>query len=70
MPEEGSAEPLSAADEAEIGKTDAPAPQAPPRRLRLLLSVAAVVLTLDVVTKVLAVKLLPPGSRCRSSATR
>ena len=32
-----------------------------PRRLRLLLSVAAVVLALDVVTKVLAVKLLPPG---------
>ncbi len=35
--------------------------QSPPRRLRLLLSVAAVVLTLDIVTKVLAVKLLPPG---------
>ena len=35
--------------------------QRPPRRLRLLLSVAAVVLTLDVVTKVIAVKLLPPG---------
>lgn len=33
----------------------------PPRRLRLLLSVAAVVLALDIVTKVLAVKLLPPG---------
>jgi signal peptidase II len=29
--------------------------------LRLLLSVAAVVLALDIVTKVLAVKLLPPG---------
>jgi signal peptidase II len=38
------------------------APEAPaPRRLRLLLSVAAVVLALDVVTKVVAVKLLPPG---------
>lgn len=63
VPEEptGSAEPLSSADEAEIGKTDAPAPQGAPRRLRLLVSVAAVVLTLDVVTKVLAVKLLPPG---------
>ena len=36
-------------------------PQGPPRRLRLLMAVAAVVLTLDVVTKVLAVKLLPPG---------
>lgn len=33
----------------------------PSRRLRLLLSVAAVVLTLDIVTKVLAVKLLLPG---------
>jgi signal peptidase II len=32
-----------------------------PRRLRLLLSVAAVVLALDIVTKVLAVKLLTPG---------
>ena len=36
-------------------------PENPPRRLRLLLSVAAVVLTLDIVTKVLAVRLLPPG---------
>jgi signal peptidase II len=36
-------------------------PARAPRRLRLLLSVAAVVLTLDVVTKVLAVRLLPPG---------
>ncbi len=37
-------------------------PDAPPqRRLRLLLSVAAVVLALDVVTKVLAVKYLTPG---------
>jgi signal peptidase II len=34
---------------------------APPRRLRLLLSVAAVVLVLDIVTKVLAVELLTPG---------
>ena len=33
----------------------------PRRRLRLLLSVAAAVLTLDVITKVLAVKLLTPG---------
>ena len=41
--------------------TDASAPQSPPRRLRLLLSVAAVVLALDIVTKVLAVKLLTPG---------
>jgi signal peptidase II len=47
-----SAEPL-AAEEAEAS--------APPRRLRLLLAVAAVVLTLDIVTKVLAVKLLTPG---------
>ena len=33
----------------------------PQRRLRLLLSVAAVVLALDIVTKVLAVRLLTPG---------
>jgi signal peptidase II len=48
----GSAEPVT--DEAEA---------APPqkRRLRLLLTVAAVVLILDIVTKVLAVKLLTPG---------
>ena len=32
-----------------------------PRRLRLLLTVAAVVLALDIVTKVLAVRLLTPG---------
>nr|WP_216823651.1 signal peptidase II [Mycobacterium terramassiliense] len=38
-----------------------PAPSTTPRRLRLLLSVAAVVLALDIVTKVLAVRLLPPG---------
>jgi signal peptidase II len=36
-------------------------PRSTRRRLRLLLSVAAVVLVLDVVTKVLAVKLLTPG---------
>ena len=36
--------------------------QAPPRRrVRLLVSVAAIVLALDIVTKVLAVKLLTPG---------
>jgi signal peptidase II len=38
-----------------------PAGQPARRRLRLLLSVAGVVLALDVVTKVLAVKLLIPG---------
>ncbi len=52
----GSAEPVAptagAADEAAAATTG---------RLRLLLSVAAVVLALDVVTKVLAVKLLTPG---------
>jgi signal peptidase II len=55
----GSAEPVTEANTA--GQADASAPQSPPRRLPLLLSVAAVVLTLDVVTKVLAVKLLTPG---------
>jgi signal peptidase II len=58
----GSAEPVTSAGEAEAaGEAGEPAGPAPPRRLRLLLSVAAVVLTLDIVTKVLAVKLLPPG---------
>jgi signal peptidase II len=58
----GSADPLtSTGDAGEAGDADAPARQPPARRLRLLLSVAAVVLTLDVVTKVLAVRLLPPG---------
>jgi signal peptidase II len=53
----------------EAGEPAAPAPlqltpETPltaPRRLRLLVSVAAVVLVLDIVTKVLAVRLLPPG---------
>ncbi|MDT5328048.1 MAG: signal peptidase [Mycobacterium sp.] len=49
----GSAEPVTA-----DGKTP---PRSSRRRQRLLLSVAAVVLALDVVTKVLAVKLLTPG---------
>jgi signal peptidase II len=41
---------------------ETPAPPAPTRRrLRLLLSVAAVVLGLDIATKVLAVELLTPG---------
>jgi signal peptidase II len=64
VPEEptGPAEPVTPAGEAG-GADDVTEPAAtrPPRRLRLLLSVAAVVLTLDIVTKVLAVKLLPPG---------
>ena len=47
----GSTEPVSAAGDA--GR--------PRRQLRLLFSVAAVVLVLDIVTKVLAVKLLTPG---------
>ena len=49
-------------------KSSAPAanvadePDTPPRRrVRLLLTVAAVILTLDIVTKVLAVHLLTPG---------
>jgi len=45
-------------EDATAGEAEA---SAPPRRLRLLLSVAAVVLALDIVTKVLAVKLLTPG---------
>ena len=49
----GSAEPVTV-------DGDTP-PRSTRRRLRLLLSVAAVVLALDVVTKVLAVKLLTPG---------
>lgn len=40
---------------------DGPVPVRPSRRLRLLFSVAGVVLLLDIVTKVLAVKLLTPG---------
>ena len=51
----------SAGDADEAGEPEAAAPQAPQKRLRLLLSVAAVVLLLDIVSKVLAVKLLPPG---------
>jgi signal peptidase II len=51
----------SAGEAADAEEAAQPAAAAPPRRLRLLLSVAAVVLTLDIVTKVLAVKLLPPG---------
>lgn len=50
------AEPVADADETPTG-----AGAAPRRRLRLLLAVAAVVLALDVVTKVLAVRLLTPG---------
>ena len=52
-----STESVTEADTA--GEAEAPAPAG--RRQLLLLSVAAVVLTLDVVTKVLAVKLLTPG---------
>ena len=49
--------------ETEVDPVAAPetAPAAPPRRLGLLLSVATVVLLADVVTKVLAVKMLTPG---------
>jgi signal peptidase II len=59
----GPAEPVTSAGEAgNSGEPAAARPQEPaPRRLRLLLSVAAVVLALDIVTKVLAVTLLPPG---------
>lgn len=63
VPEEptGSTEPVTSPDN-DAAATDPQRPREPaPRRLRLLLSVAAIVLALDVVTKVLAVKLLPPG---------
>jgi signal peptidase II len=49
----GSAEPVTTSGDTQT--------LAPPRRLRLLLSVAAVGLVLDAVTKMLAVKLLTPG---------
>ncbi|BBY20953.1 lipoprotein signal peptidase [Mycobacterium stomatepiae] len=56
---------MTSAEEAEtsgeVAAPETPAPQSAPRRLRLLVSVAAVVLALDVITKVLAVRLLPPG---------
>ncbi|WP_082955169.1 signal peptidase II [Mycobacterium mantenii] len=69
MPEEptNSTEPVTSAEEAgeaapvEREPETVAAPERAPRRLRLLLSIAAIVLALDVVTKVLAVKLLPPG---------
>jgi signal peptidase II len=48
----GSAEPVTEGDETQ--------PPSPKRRLRMLFSVAAVVLFVDIVTKVLAVKLLTP----------
>jgi signal peptidase II len=58
----GSAEPaIEPAEPSAAEEAEASAPQSPPRRLRLLLSVAAIVLTLDIVTKVVAVKLLTPG---------
>jgi len=58
-------EPAEQAENAEgrVETTDPPAASAPRprRRLRMLLTVAAVVLALDVVTKVLAVRFLTPG---------
>ena len=48
-------------DSAEATATDETAVSRPRRRLRMLASVAAVVLVLDVVTKVLAVELLTPN---------
>jgi signal peptidase II len=51
----GSSEPVTEADGAAVGAEIAP------RRQSLLLSVAAVVLALDIGSKVLAVKLLTPG---------
>jgi signal peptidase II len=54
----GSADPVSEADTAAETKVS---PSTLRRRQPLLLSVAAVILALDIVTKVLAVKLLTPG---------
>ena len=55
-------DPVASAINAEGAADVAAAPAGPPRRrLRLLLSVALVVLALDVITKVLAVRLLTPG---------
>ncbi|MED5815553.1 signal peptidase II [Mycolicibacterium sp. 050232] len=48
-------------DATEDGKSSSATAAKPRRRLRLLLTVAAVVLFVDVVTKVLAVRLLTPG---------
>jgi signal peptidase II len=45
----------------DVGEAPDTTGASPRRRLRLLLSVAAVVLALDIVTKVLAVRLLTPG---------
>ncbi|MDT5280044.1 MAG: signal peptidase, partial [Mycobacterium sp.] len=56
----GSAEPVT--DGGGIsGSTGGEAPRPTPKRVRLLLTIAAVVLALDIVTKVLAVRLLTPG---------
>ncbi len=51
-------EPISSAEPV---TTDGAEDQPPPRRVRLLLAVAAFVLVLDIVSKVLAVKLLTPN---------
>lgn len=53
MSEESSAEPASATGDAETPR--------PRRRVRLLVVVAAVILVVDIVTKVAAVRLLEPG---------
>ncbi|CAN5432431.1 signal peptidase II [soil metagenome] len=72
----GSSEPVTEATEATTGSTETrgeagenepaqpakgAATPAPRKRIKLLLSVAAVVWVLDIVTKVLAVRLLTPG---------
>ena len=60
----GSAEPVTeatAAPETSITEVDTVPEAKPEIRLRLLLSVAAVVLALDLITKVLAVRWLTPG---------
>ncbi|MGK2881441.1 MAG: signal peptidase II [Mycobacterium sp.] len=58
---EKSADPAEPADAVAAPPNADSVPERPKRRILLLVSVAAVVLTLDVVTKVLAVHLLTPG---------
>src|SRR5262249_17310915 len=55
----GPAEPMTDGDGSPASGGEAPQPE--PKRVRLLLTIAGVVLLLDIITKVLAVRLLTPG---------